>query len=94
MPLLLFVPYPATIVRMKLLNLITVFFLLLPTPAVCQTITGKIVGIADGDTITVLSADRKQYTIRPSTALTPHRKGMPSGRLRLTIPAILQRSFL
>src|SRR5262249_56856866 len=38
--------------------------LLLPCPAFAQTLTGKVVGISDGDTITVLDADQRQHTIR------------------------------
>lgn len=38
--------------------------LCLSTSAQQQTITGKVVGVSDGDTITVLDASNKQYKIR------------------------------
>jgi micrococcal nuclease len=39
-------------------------FLAAATLAHAQPITGKVIGIADGDTITVLQNDRTQYKIR------------------------------
>src|SRR5215475_3929319 len=38
--------------------------LLLPVCACAQTITGKVVGVSDGDTITVLDASNQQHKIR------------------------------
>jgi endonuclease YncB( thermonuclease family) len=38
--------------------------LLLSVSAQQQTITGKVVGVSDGDTITVLDADKRQHKIR------------------------------
>ena len=36
----------------------------LPLPGVAATLTGRVVGVHDGDTITVLDADRQQHKIR------------------------------
>lgn len=44
-----------------------------------QTIEGKVVGIFDGDTLTVLDAGRKQYKIRLSGIDAPE-KAQPFGR--------------
>lgn len=48
--------------RWLLLVHITCLFFALP--AISQTITGKVVGISDGDTITILDAGKKQHKIR------------------------------
>jgi endonuclease YncB( thermonuclease family) len=37
---------------------------LLPCPAIADKIYGRVVGVSDGDTITVLDAARRQYKIR------------------------------
>jgi endonuclease YncB( thermonuclease family) len=41
-----------------------IFSLLLSWSIQAATITGKVVGVADGDTITVLDAVKKQHKIR------------------------------
>src|SRR5687767_9854712 len=38
--------------------------LLLVHPALAQTLTGRVVGVADGDTITLLTAEKKQVKVR------------------------------
>jgi endonuclease YncB( thermonuclease family) len=38
--------------------------LLMPVCGCAQTITGKVVGVSDGDTITVLDADKRQHKVR------------------------------
>ena len=48
------------------------YFVLLVCSIHAQTITGKVVGVADGDTITVLQ-DRTQYKIRLYGIDTPER---------------------
>lgn len=40
------------------------FFLLLSTPALSEVITGMVVNIADGDTITILDSSKNQHKIR------------------------------
>ena len=49
--------------RYKLLTITTLIFLYSVTPCSSETITGKVVRVTDGDTITVLQ-DRQQYKIR------------------------------
>jgi endonuclease YncB( thermonuclease family) len=44
--------------------LLLFLLLLLPLSVLSQTLTGKVIGISDGDTITVLDADRRQHKIR------------------------------
>lgn len=46
--------------------------------ATAETITGRVVGVADGDTITVLDADKRQHRIRVAGIDAPER-GQPSG---------------
>lgn len=55
---------PATIACMKLSILLIAFVLLLPIPSFCQTFIGKVVGVSDGDTITILDSNRQQHKIR------------------------------
>ena len=44
--------------------LLILFALRLSAAAQSQTIAGKVVGVSDGDTITVLDADKRQRKIR------------------------------
>ena len=46
--------------------------------AAAATLEGKVVGVSDGDTITVLSADRQQHKIRLAGIDAPE-KGQPFG---------------
>lgn len=39
-------------------------FLLAPAPALSESLHGRVVGVSDGDTITVLDADHQQFKIR------------------------------
>ncbi len=48
--------------------------LALACTAHAETITGRVVGIADGDTITVLDADKVQHKIRLSGIDAPEKK--------------------
>lgn len=45
-------------------SILAAALLLLTIPAFAQTLTGKIVGVTDGDTVTLLTADNKQVKIR------------------------------
>ncbi|MCZ2174235.1 MAG: thermonuclease family protein [Burkholderiales bacterium] len=42
--------------------------------ASAETITGRVVGVADGDTVTVLDADRTQHKIRVAGVDAPEKK--------------------
>ena len=48
--------------------------LALASSAHAETITGKVVGVADGDTITVLDADKVQHKIRLAGIDAPEKK--------------------
>ena len=55
-----------------------VFLLLLACSVQAETLTGRVVGIADGDTITVLDANRQQHKIRLAGIDAPE-KAQPFG---------------
>lgn len=59
-------------------SLITAFLVLLPSLASAQTLTGKVVGIADGDTLTLLDSTNAQHRIRLAGIDSPE-KGQPFG---------------
>ena len=54
-----------------------VIFALFSTPILAETINGKVVGVSDGDTITVLDATFQQYKIKLS-GMTRQRKNRHS----------------
>ncbi|WP_240744199.1 thermonuclease family protein [Desulfopila sp. IMCC35006] len=64
--------------RLFIVNLLLTFFLLV-TPALSQVITGKVIHIADGDTITILDSSRNQHKIRLYGIDTPE-KGQAFGQ--------------
>lgn len=59
-------------------SLIAAFLVLLPTLASAQALTGKVVGIADGDTLTLLDSANIQHRIRLAGIDSPE-KGQPFG---------------
>lgn len=64
---------------MKLFSLI--FSILLATTATAETLSGRVVGVADGDTITILDSSNNQHKIRLSQIDAPevgHGKNKPA----------------
>jgi len=49
---------------MRLLSIIFSLILLATTPTLAATLSGKVVSVADGDTITILTPDKEQVKIR------------------------------
>jgi endonuclease YncB( thermonuclease family) len=60
-------------------SLLIVSALLLASTAYADTLTGRVVGVADGDTITILDADRQQHKIRLGGIDAPE-KAQPFGQ--------------
>jgi len=63
----------------KLSHLLFFILFLIPCISFSATITGKVVSVADGDTITVLTSQNKQITIRLAAIDTPE-KGQAFGQ--------------
>lgn len=55
------------------LKLLAIFVLSLACAAFAATIEGRVVGVADGDTVTVLDADKTQHKIRLSGIDAPEK---------------------
>lgn len=64
------------------------FLLLIPLAVSGATLTGKVVKVADGDTVTVLDADRVQHRVRVAGIDAPE-SGQPFGQAAKT--ALSQR---
>ena len=62
------------------LGLVPIVMALLAVTASADTLTGRVVGIADGDTLTLLDATNTQYKIRLSGIDSPE-KGQPFGQV-------------
>jgi endonuclease YncB( thermonuclease family) len=54
-------------------------FILLATPVFAEQITGRVVGVSDGDTITLLDQNKQQHKIRLSGIDAPE-KAQPFGQ--------------
>jgi endonuclease YncB( thermonuclease family) len=63
----------------SLRNLLVIAVLLAPPFVLAQTIQGKVIRVADGDTITVLDQSKTQHKIRLAGIDAPE-KGMPFGQ--------------
>jgi len=61
-------------VRRLVLYLIAAFVLGLSLPVTADTLQGRVVGIADGDTVTVLDAGQAQHKIRLMGIDAPEKK--------------------
>ena len=53
---------------------LTLALLLMALPALAETLSGRVVAIADGDTLTVLTKGREQVRVRLSDIDTPERR--------------------
>lgn len=60
-------------------NLVLAVLLMVSIGASAETLTGMVVGVADGDTITVLDANREQHKIRVAGIDAPE-KAQPFGQ--------------
>lgn len=47
---------------------------LLAAPAMAQSLTGRVVGVADGDTVTVVDGERRQHKIRVAGIDAPEKR--------------------
>lgn len=63
-----------------------IFILLLALPAWASALTGRVVAIADGDTLTILDSSNRQHKIRLAEIDTPE-KAQPYG-----VSEVCQRS--
>jgi len=63
----------------KLSQLLFIIFILIPCTSFAATIAGKVVSVADGDTITVLTPQNKQIKVRLAAIDTPE-KGQAFGQ--------------
>lgn len=55
------------------------FLLLLPVSALAETISGRVVSVADGDTLTILTTEKTEIKIRLAAIDAPE-KAMPFGQ--------------
>ena len=53
---------------------IAILFFLLTIPALSHALTGKVISVADGDTITILDSSNRQHKIRLYGIDTPEKK--------------------
>ena len=70
---------PYTPAMTKRLILLLILFAVLPGAAAAETLTGRVVAIADGDTLTLLDASLHQHRIR-LTGIDAPEKAQPFGQ--------------
>jgi len=69
-------------------NALVCLLLALACTANAETITGRVVGVADGDTITVLDADKVQHKIRLAGIDAPEKKQAFGNRSKESLSAL------
>ncbi len=75
-------------VSLPVQKFITILLLALACTAHAETITGRVVGVVDGDTITVLDADKVQHKIRLSGIDAPEKKQPFGNRSKESLSAL------
>lgn len=60
-------------------SIATALFVLISLPTCAETLSGRIVGVQDGDTLTLLDASQQQYRIRLAEVDAPE-KNQPFGQ--------------
>jgi len=69
-----------------------VLIALLLVPSLSHALTGKVISVADGDTITVLDSSKKQHKIRLYGIACPE-KGQPFGKEAYSQPYSQENGF-
>ena len=67
-------------IKIKNLLMSVLLALLTNVSASAEPLRGRVVGVADGDTITVLDVNREQHKIRLSGIDAPEKKAQPFGQ--------------
>ncbi len=74
--------------KLAMNHAITAMLLALVCTANAETITGRVVGVADGDTMTVLDANKVQHKIRLSGIDAPEKKQAFGNRSKESLSAL------
>lgn len=61
-------------------RLVALCFFVVSVPGSAETLRGIVVGVADGDTITLLTPDRRMVRVRLAEIDAPELRGQPFGR--------------
>lgn len=82
----------AAVVRLKLaLALIGAAICLSPSPSLAQRLVGEVVGVSDGDTVTVLDTSKAQYKIRLAGIDAPEKSQPFGNRSRQNLATLVFR---
>ncbi len=83
------VSYPRLVVRLPIRFILLAGILLIGTAAQAETLLGRVVAIADGDTLTVLDAGNAQHKIRVAGIDAPERAQPFGERSRQNLGALV-----
>ncbi len=67
-------------IRLQILRLLALILALATAPVFADTLRGKVVRVPDGDTVTVLDAQRQQHRVRVKGIDAPEAKGQSFGQ--------------